>query len=155
MALRSVGDVRCASSSITSMELEMHRTPALLSDLVPDFYFFRIWSQKWAHRGPVTSILTNSKFNTSKFKFSNVQITRPGFHFEVPKNIKLRQKQFHMKDTGKSSSRKLRRVIYYLLYRMDPQKTHYKISFSAKMPNIENSDFFLYISPLNSRSTAL
>ncbi len=37
-----------------------------------------------------------------------------------------------MKGTGKSSSRKLRRVVYYLLYRMDPQKTHYKISFSAK-----------------------
>ncbi len=28
------------------------------------------------------------------------------------------------KDTGKSSSRTLRRVIYYTLYRMDPQKTH-------------------------------
>ncbi len=27
------------------------------------------------------------------------------------KNIKLRQTQFHMKDTGKSSSRKLRRVV--------------------------------------------
>ncbi len=153
MALRSVGDVRCASSSITSMELEMHRTPALLSDLVPDF-FFRIWSQKWAHRGPVTSILTNLKFKISKsqisnfknskcsnckfqifeisnFEFVNFRITRPGFHFEVPKNIKLRQKQSHMKDMGKSSSRKLRYVIYYTLYRMDPQKTHYKNSCSA------------------------
>ncbi len=34
-----------------------------------------------------------------------------------------------MKDTGKSSSRKLRRVIYYTLYKMDPEKAHYKISF--------------------------
>ena len=50
---------------------------------------------------------------------------------EHGKNVKLRQNQFHMKDTGKSSSRKLRRVICYTLYRMDPQKTHYKISFSA------------------------
>ena len=39
---------------------------------------------------------------------------------------------------GKSSSRKSRRVIYYTLYRMDPPKTHYKISFSAKISNIEN-----------------
>ncbi len=29
-----------------------------------------------------------------------------------------------IKDMGKSSSRKLRRVIYYTLYRMDPQKAH-------------------------------
>ena len=43
---------------------------------------------------------------------------------EHRKNVKLRQKQFHTKDTGKSSSRKLRYVIYYTLYRMDPQKTH-------------------------------
>ena len=38
-----------------------------------------------------------------------------------------------MKDTGKSSSRKLRRAIYYTLHRPDPQKTHYKNSFSAKI----------------------
>ncbi len=53
-----------------------------------------------------------------------------------------------MKDTGKSSSRKLRRVIYYILYRMDPQKTHYKNSFSA---NIFKIKFFeivrLYFPP--------
>ncbi len=53
-----------------------------------------------------------------------------------------------MKDTGKSSSRKLRRVIYYLLYRMDPQKTHYKISCSAKMSKLQNMFFFcFYIFP--------
>ena len=84
----------------------MHRTPALLSDLVPDFYFFfRIWSQKWAHRGPVTSILTNSKLKISKtifsyfqnFKFASFQTARPGFHLGAPKNIKLRQKRFHIK----------------------------------------------------------
>ncbi len=39
---------------------------------------------------------------------------------------------------GKSSSKKLRHAIYYTLYRMDPQKTHYKISFSAKMSKIKN-----------------
>ncbi len=30
----------------------------------------------------------------------------------------------HIKAIGKSSSRKSRRVIYYILYRTDPQKTH-------------------------------
>ena len=64
------------------------------------------------------------------------KIHGPPTILECQKNIKLRQKWSHMKDTGKSSSRKLRRVVYYLLYRMDPQKTHYKISFSAKMSKI-------------------
>ncbi len=40
----------------------------------------------------MTSILTNSKFKISKFKFSNFQITRPGFHFEVPKIYKVATK---------------------------------------------------------------
>ena len=53
-----------------------------------------------------------------------------------------------MKDTGKSSSRKLRRVIYYILYRMDPQKTQYKISFSAKISNFIFYEKSVYISPL-------
>ena len=66
----------------------------------------------------------NQKSAISQFKAELVQITRPGVHFEVPKNIQLRQKHFHMKDTGKSSSRKLRRAIYHTLYRMDPQKIH-------------------------------
>ena len=34
---------------------------------------------------------------------------------------------------GESSSRKLRRAIYYTLYRMDLQKTHYNIYFCATM----------------------
>ena len=55
-----------------------------------------------------------------------------------------------MKDTGKSSSRKLRRVVYYLLYKMDPQKTHYKIGFSTKMLKIQNSRFCFYIFPPHS-----
>ncbi len=50
---------------------------------------------------------------------------------EHEKNVKLRQNLFHIKDIGKSSSRKLRRVIYYTLYRMDPQKKHYKNMFSS------------------------
>ncbi len=53
-----------------------------------------------------------------------------------------------MKDAGKSSSRKLRRVIYYLLYRMDPQKTHYKISlFLQKYRRIPNYRFCVFIFP--------
>ena len=83
------------------------------------------------------------------------QIARPGFHFEVPKNIKLRQKQFHMKYTGKFSSRKLRRVIYYTLYRMDPKKAHYKISCFAKTSKIKKwGAKRIYPPSPNSRSTA-
>ena len=54
------------------------------------------------------------------------------------KNVKLRQKQFDITDIGKSSSRKLRRVIYYSLYRMDPQKTHWKNRVCAKITNTQN-----------------
>ena len=67
MALRSVGDVRCASSSITSMELEMHRTPALLSDLVPDFYFFPDLEPEMGSQRP-------SDVNIDEFKIQNVKI---------------------------------------------------------------------------------
>jgi len=111
----------------------------------------------------IVFVATLRFFGTPKLKPSRVirKFANPNFvvfefyNFEVPKNVKLRRKQFHMKDTGKPSSRKLRRVVYYLLYRMDPQKTHYKISFSAKMSKIENSFFFLYISPLTPDQTPL
>ena len=53
-----------------------------------------------------------------------------------------------MKAIGKSSSRKLRRVIYYLLYRMDPQKTHYKISVSANISKIKKTNFVFIFPPL-------
>ncbi len=43
-----------------------------------------------------------------------------------------------MKDTGKSSSRKLRYVIYYTLYRMDPQKTYYKNMCVVKISKIKS-----------------
>ncbi len=49
-------------------------------------------------------------------------VSRLGFDLGARKNVKLRQKQIQIKDTGTSSSRKLRRAIYYTLYRMDPQK---------------------------------
>ncbi len=53
-----------------------------------------------------------------------------------------------MKDMGKYYSRKLRYDIYYTLYRMDPKKTHYKISFSANISNIENLEKCRIYSPL-------
>ena len=81
-------------------------------------------------------------FKISIFEFAIFRIIRLGFNFGVPKNVKLRRKRFHMKDTGKSSSRKLRHVIYYTLYRMDPQKTPYKISFSAKFIKIQKNRKF-------------
>ncbi len=93
---------------------------------------------------------TNAMCTKHHYTLWILRITRPGFHLGAQKkNVKLRHKQSHMKDTGKSSSRKLRRAIYYILYRMVPQITHYKISFSAKMSKIENSDFCFSIkSPL-------
>jgi hypothetical protein len=117
-----------------------------------------------------------SKFQTSKFhnskilrfensKFQNCKIQKQQnsdlqifeLHgsasiLEYQKNVKLRRKQFHMKDTGTSSSRKLRRTICYTLYRMDPQKTHYKISFSATFIKIQHfrksGEKSVYIPPL-------
>ena len=59
----------------------------------------------------------------------NPKVTRPGFHLGAPKKRKVATKTIYIKDTGKSSSRKLRRVIYYTLYRMDPQKTGYLLHF--------------------------
>ncbi len=47
-----------------------------------------------------------------------------------------------MNDTGKSSSRNLRRAIYYTLHRTDPQKTHYKNSCFASTSKSENCVFF-------------
>ena len=86
--------------------------------------------------------------------FEDLEVTRPGFHLGAPKKVKLRQKHVSVKDIGKSSSRKLRRAIYYILYRMDPQKTHYKNSFSAKISKIIFSENVRLYFPPNSRSTA-
>ncbi len=44
--------------------------------------------------------------------------------WEHQKNVKLWQHQFYIKYIGKSSSRKLRWVIYCTAYRMAPQKTY-------------------------------
>ncbi len=92
--------------------------------------------------------ISNFNFKIPNFKFASFRIIRLGFNFGVPQNIKLRRKRFHMKDTGKSSSRKLRRDVYYILYRMDPQKTHYKISCSATISNIQHFGFFFRFPPL-------
>ncbi len=73
----------------------------------------------------------------------NLQVFKlhgPASILEYQKNIKLRRKQFHMKDMGNSSSRKLRYVIYYTLYRMDPKKMQYKHSFSC---NIHKKTYFV------------
>ncbi len=120
------------------MELEMHRTPALLSDLVPDLYFFPDLEPEMGSQRPRDVNIDEFKIQNFKIIISNFQLTRPGFHFEVPKTYKVVTKtHFHMKDTGKSSSRQLRGVIYYTLYKMDPQKAHYKISFFATMSKIK------------------
>ena len=81
------------------------------------------------------------------------QLRGPTSILEYQKQCKVAENK-HMKYTGKSSSRKLRRVIYYTLYKMDPQKAHYKISFFHK--NVKNQKLGekrIYPPP-NSRSTA-
>ena len=49
------------------------------------------------------------------------------------KHIKSGRKRVHVKDEGKSSSEKLRRVTYYLFYRTDPPETSLKLTFYTKM----------------------
>ncbi len=92
--------------------------------------------------------------NLKKWKIEfwnlNLQISKlhgPASILKYQENVKLRQKQFHMKDMGKSSSRKFRYVIYSTLYRMDPQKTHYKISFFANISKNKNWGKNVYIPP--------
>ncbi len=52
-------------------------------------------------------------------------VTRLGFHLGAPEKRKVITKLFfYIKYIVKSSSRKLRRVIHYTLYRMDPHKTY-------------------------------
>ena len=75
----------------------------------------------------------------------------PASIWEHEKNVKLRRKQFHMKDMGKSSPRKLRRAIYYTLHRTDPKKRNINIVFlqhSSKFKIFENWGKHVYIPPL-------
>ena len=55
------------------------------------------------------------------------------------------RKSFHIKDTWKFSSRKLRRAICYTLYRMDPRKTHWRQRFYTKMSKIKTNRKCIYI----------
>ena len=62
----------------------------------------------------------------TRFVHNNLKIWKihgPASIWEHQNNIMLWQNQFYIKSIGKSSSRKLRWVVYYTLYRMDPQKT--------------------------------
>ena len=65
----------------------MHRTPALLSDLVPDFYFFPDLEPEMGSQRPSDVNIDEFKIRNFKnqiFKNSTFQITRPDFHFGVP-----------------------------------------------------------------------
>ncbi len=48
---------------------------------------------------------------------------------------------------GKSSSRKLRRVIYYTFYRMDPKKTYYVLCLHNNIKNRKIGKNALYTPP--------
>ena len=84
----------------------------------------------------MTSILTNSKFKMSKFKFSNVQITRPGFHFEVPRKYKVATKTISYERYGKILFQKV--ASGYLLHFVQDgsSKNALKNSFCTNISNI-------------------
>ena len=74
----------------------------------------------FVQNGSSKNILTKMHNN-----LKHLETTWPGFHLgAATKTTKILQNQFYGKDTGKSSSRKLRRVIYCTLYRMDPKTTY-------------------------------
>ena len=102
------------------------------------FCFFRIWSQKWAHRGPVTSILTNTKFKISKYIFSsNFQITRPGFHFEVPKQYKVATKTISYERYGEILFQKV--ALCYLLHFVQDGSSKHTLGNLLLHINLKNS----------------
>ncbi len=56
---------------------------------------------------------------------TNLKITRPSFRLGAQqKHVKLLQIRFYINYIGNSSSRKLRWVMYYTVYIMDPQETY-------------------------------
>ncbi len=89
------------------------------------YTLYRMDPQKTCYKNSCCAKIANIKIqNINISKLQIFKLHDPASILKYQKNLKLRQKQFHMKDTGKSSSRKLRYVIYYTLYRMDPQKTY-------------------------------
>ena len=84
---------------------------------------------------PPSKKIQHNKIQHKKYSTNCKKLTQT----PSTKNTSCDKNKIHMKDTGKSSSRKLRRVICYTLYRMDPQKTHYKIVFSATFLKIKQT----------------
>ncbi len=62
------------------------------------------------------------EFKIQNFKNQIFKLHGPTSILEYQNHLRLRQNSFHIKHIGKSSSKKLRRVIYYTLYRIDPRK---------------------------------
>ncbi len=73
----------------------------------------------------------------------------------VPKNRKVITKTILYKHIGNSSSRKLRWVIYYTLYRMDPQKQTNVYFAQTNTNKLQIVKHALYISPLTPHSYRL
>ncbi len=93
----------------------MHRTPALLSDLVPYFYFFPDLEPEMGSQRPSDVNIDEFKIqNFKNKKKTNFQITRPGFHFEVPKTHKVETKTISYERYGEILFQKV--ALCYLLH---------------------------------------
>ncbi len=78
----------------------------------------------------------------------HVRECAPGFHLGAPTTRKIVTKQFGVKDTVKSSSRKLRHVIHYNVYRLDPQKNALETTyFTQKCKEKQQLEQSVYIPP--------
>ena len=60
----------------------------------------------------------------------------------APENIKLQAKRVHVKEGGKSSYQKLRKVMSFLFYGTDNSETSFKIHFPAKLAQIRKIKIF-------------
>ncbi len=126
--------VICASFQIFNLHgpasiWEHTKTHKVMTKLMLYKIYWKILFQKVALGYLLHFVQNGSSKNIFKHlllhsNLKNPKVTRPGFHLGAPKNVKLRQQQINIEDMGESSSRKLRWVIYYTLYRMDHQKTH-------------------------------
>ncbi len=84
----------------------------------------------------VVHVSTRAVFGVLAAKYGLVQ---EGHTFLEQTKHKVATKQLYIKDMGKSSSRKLRRVIYHTLYRKDPQKTYSKNDVCTKISEIQKN----------------
>ncbi len=86
--------------------------------------------------------MSNTHTPQTTIQTSNLQIFKlhgPASIWEYQKHVKLLQSQCYIAYIGKASSGKLRWVISYTLYRMDPQTTYKKTLTVGQRPQTSES----------------